>query len=138
MMELKDLPTRKPRPITDALRKSVREDLSPEIDEISDPRLRDKVVEAWCLSLVRSSYKRLSGVPPWGAAGIFFLKRGSQADHLRGVARYGMKMTDDFVEHWPEVIVDRDTVIAGALCHDLGKPYEFDPVNQERWKNDPS
>jgi putative nucleotidyltransferase with HDIG domain len=135
---MKDLPTRNPRPITDELRNSVVRDLSPEINEIRNPDLRKKVVEAWCYSLVRSSYKALAEVPPWGAAGIFFLKKGSQAYHLRGVARFAMKMADDFMENFPEVIVDRDIVIAGALCHDLGKPYEFDPLNQQRWKADPS
>ena len=29
--------------------------------------------------------------------------------------------------------VDRDVVLTGALCHDVGKPYAFDPVNQARW-----
>ena len=135
---MNDLPSLNPRPITDELRSSVRDDLSPEIDLIRNSDLRDKVLEAWSLSLTRSSYERLSDVPGWGAAGIFYLKRGSQADHLRGVARYAAKMTDDFIEHFPEVIVDRDIVVAGALCHDLGKPYEFDPVNQKRWKADPS
>ena len=133
-----ELPTRNPRPVTDDLRASVREDLSPEINQIGDPELRRRVVEAWCYSLVRSSFKRVTEVPPWGAAGIFFLKKGSQADHLRGVARSAINIADDFSAHFPEVIIDRDIVVAGALCHDLGKPYEFDPLNQQRWKDDPS
>ena len=33
--------------------------------------------------------------------------------------------------------VDMDEVIAGGLCHDIGKPFEFDPVNRERWEADP-
>jgi len=135
---MEDLPTRKPRAVTEELRQSVYKDLSPEIEQIRNADLRRKVVDAWCYSLVRSSFKRLSEVPPWGAAGIFFLKQGSQANHLRGVARFAMKMTDDFLENYPEAIVDRDIVVAGALCHDLGKPYEFDPLNQQRWKADPS
>jgi putative nucleotidyltransferase with HDIG domain len=31
--------------------------------------------------------------------------------------------------------VDMDEVIAGGLCHDLGKPFEY--RNQERWMSDP-
>ena len=135
---MKDLPSRNPRPITDELRESVREELSPEIDLIQDPGLRDRVIEAWSLALSMSNFQRLSEVPGWGAAGIYFLKRGNQTDHLRGVARYAAMMTDDFIKHFPEVVVDRDVVVAGALCHDLGKPYEFDAVNQQRWKADPS
>ena len=49
-----------------------------------------------------------------------------------------MKMVEDFAELHPEIKVDRDIVLAGALCHDIGKPYEFDPVNRKRWAEDPS
>ena len=28
-------------------------------------------------------------------------------------------------------------MVACALCHDVGKPYEFDPLNQERWRARP-
>lgn len=29
-------------------------------------------------------------------------------------------------------------LIAGALLHDVGKPYEFSPRNQERWQANPA
>ncbi len=32
----------------------------------------------------------------------------------------------------------RDDLIAGGLCHDLGKPYEYSPANRARWDGDPS
>lgn len=35
-------------------------------------------------------------------------------------------------------VVDRDTILAGGLCHDIGKVWEFDPNNVERWRADPS
>ena len=38
---------------------------------------------------------------------------------------------------FPELSIDRDLLIACGLCHDVGKPYEFDPLNQERWRSDP-
>ena len=28
--------------------------------------------------------------------------------------------------------------MACALCHDVGKPFEFDPQNQERWAQNPA
>ena len=31
--------------------------------------------------------------------------------------------------------VDLDEVIAGGLCHDLGKAWEYDPGNRERWSD---
>ena len=27
--------------------------------------------------------------------------------------------------------------MAGAICHDLGKPFEYDPKSQEKWSHDP-
>ena len=124
------------RPITDELRRSVVEDLSPEINEIRNQDLKKKVVEAWSMSLASSSFARLADVPGWGDIDNFYLKRGNQPTHLRGVARMTMMIVDDFVKQFPEVVVDRDICVAGALSHDLGKTYEFDPANQKRWKAD--
>ncbi|WP_425430649.1 amino acid ABC transporter permease [Devosia indica] len=49
------------RPITDAVRQSVREDL-PEIANISDVALRDKVVEAWAYAteIIRAGIQSIS------------------------------------------------------------------------------
>src|SRR5438067_13469936 len=41
--------------VTEALRAKVREEL-PEVEEIGDPELRQKVVEVWALALARSSF----------------------------------------------------------------------------------
>ena len=125
------------RPITDELRRSVVEDL-PEIEQIANLALRRKVIEAWAFALAHSSFGRISDIEPGGNPGQNVLKRGSQADHLRGVARLALQIVDTFVDQRPEVSIDRDVVLAGALCHDVGKAYEFDPVNRARWADDPS
>jgi putative nucleotidyltransferase with HDIG domain len=125
------------RPITDALRASIIEDL-PEINDIKDAELRAKVIEGWAFSLAGSSYGRISDMPGEGNPGIMVLKRGDQSVHLRGVAHFAMKMIEEFATSHPEIRIDGDIVLAGALCHDIGKPYEFDPVNKKRWAEDPS
>src|SRR5699024_5001951 len=33
--------------------------------------------------------------------------------------------------------VDRDILLASALAHDVGKPFEYSPQNRERWNKDP-
>jgi putative nucleotidyltransferase with HDIG domain len=128
---------RKPRPITDALRASVLEDL-PEIDDIGDEDLRRKAVEAWALSLAHSSFERIRDIPGEGNPGQLSLSIGDQATHLRGVAHLSLALVDEFTTTFPHIEVDRDVVLTGALCHDVGKPYEFDPENLARWKGDPS
>jgi putative nucleotidyltransferase with HDIG domain len=125
------------RPITDALRRSVAEDL-PEMADIGNADLRRRAIEAWAFALSHSSFGRISDIPPGGNPGMNVLKRGSQADHLRGVARLALQIADTFIAQRPEVCVDRDVVLTGALCHDVGKCYEFDPGNLVRWEANPS
>jgi putative nucleotidyltransferase with HDIG domain len=125
------------RPVTDALRGSIIEDL-PEITEIKDDDLRAKVIEGWAYALSGSSFNRISELPGEGNPQILVLKRGNQTEHLRGVAQLALKLVEVFETAFPEILVNRDIVLAGALCHDIGKPYEFDPVNIERWAQDPS
>jgi putative nucleotidyltransferase with HDIG domain len=122
--------------VDDKLRTTVREEL-PEVEEISDPGLRDKVVEAWALSLARSSFTAIAEIEPSGNPGRNMLKRGAQTDHIRGVTRLALKIAGEMSALFPELEVDRDLLIAGALCHDVGKPFEFDPVNRARWDADP-
>jgi putative nucleotidyltransferase with HDIG domain len=130
-------PSIKRRPITDALRASIVEDL-PEINDIKNPDLRAKAIDAWAYSLAGSSFKRISDMPGEGNPNVFVLKHGDQSKHLRGVAHVAMALVDEFEATFPHVDVDRDIVLTGALCHDVGKPYEFDPVNLKRWNADPS
>jgi len=68
------------RPITDALRRSVTEDL-PELADIGNADLRRKAVEAWAFALSHSSFGRISDLPPGANPGMNVLKRGSHADH---------------------------------------------------------
>jgi putative nucleotidyltransferase with HDIG domain len=122
-------------PITDEMKLGIRRDL-PEIADIKDKALADKVVDCWALALSQTRYAAISDIPPWGNPKVFVIKRGSQAQHLRGVAHLAVAFADEFTGSYPEVSINRDIVLAGALLHDVGKAYEFD--NQEKWEADPS
>jgi putative nucleotidyltransferase with HDIG domain len=128
---------KKSRLAADEMRRSILEDL-PEIADIKNEDLQAKVVDAWAYSLSGSSFNRISDIPGEGNPNVLVLRRGNQTDHLRGVALLALKIVDLFEETFPEVVIDRDIVLAGALCHDIGKPFEFDPANRERWAKDPS
>ena len=125
-----------PGAVTDELRARVRAEL-PEVEEIRDPELRAKVVEAWALALAASSFRAIGEIEPSGNPGVNTLRRGSQTDHIRGVTRLAMALADADEAQLPDLEVDRDILIAGALCHDIGKPWEFDPENRRRWGADP-
>ena len=120
----------------DALRAQVRRDL-PEIQEIGDPELRDKVVEAWALSLAQEGLSSIAQIKGSGDPEKNILKEGSQIDHLRGVALLSMRMAEQLKELKPGLDIDRDVMIAGALVHDVGKAREFKEANQARWKQAP-
>jgi putative nucleotidyltransferase with HDIG domain len=125
-----------PAKVTDELRARVRAEL-PEVEEIRDPELAGKVVEAWALALASSSFRAIAEIEPSGNPGVNTLRRGRQTDHIRGVTRMALALADALRAQLPELKVDRDLLIAGALCHDVGKPWEFDPENRRRWESRP-
>jgi putative nucleotidyltransferase with HDIG domain len=109
----------------------------PEAKEIQNKDLREKVYDAWTLSLSESGLERIEDLPGSGVPGYPSVKGGTQAEHLRGVARIGMGVARELKAVLPDFSVDMDEVIAGGLCHDLGKPFEYDARNRKKWDTDP-
>lgn len=120
------------RAITDQTRQSVLADF-PEVALIRDETMRSQAIEAWSYSLCCSDFQRITDLPPEGNPGAPVLKSGTQADHVRGVVRLTKTMAEEFERSYPNVAIDWDILMAGAVCHDVGKPYEFDPSNRKRW-----
>ena len=121
--------------ISEALRQSVIASL-PELREIRDESLRNKVIDAWAYSLGCSSFKSINEIRPSGNPDSPPLKSGTQTDHIRGVTRLAIALADTLVVQFPQLPIQRDLLVACALCHDVGKPFEFDPNNQKRWRAD--
>lgn len=119
-----------------SLREQVLEEL-PEINQIGNAQLRSRVIDAWVLALQKSSFSSIRELAPAGNPGVLEAKRGDQTDHIRGVTRLAMKIADEMSALYPELEIDRDIVIAGGICHDIGKPWEFDPENRKRWEQNP-
>ena len=119
--------------VTDAHRRQVREEL-PEVALIGDRGLQEKVVEAWAYALVNSSFTSIRDIPPAGNPDVNEAKRGDQTDHLRGVTRLAIGIAKEMASAYPELGIDTDVIIAGGLVHDVGKAWEFDPANRDRWK----
>ena len=125
------------RDATDLLRRNIMEDF-PEIAMVPDGALREKVVDAWAYSLCCSDFTRITEIPPDGNPGAPVLRHGTQADHLRGVFRYTRVIGLEFEQAYPQARIDWNILLAGAACHDVGKPYEFDPANRQRWATAPA
>lgn len=119
------------------LRSSVRKSL-PELANIGDASLREKVVNAWALALSETEFRSIDEIRGSGRLQGPPLKGGSQSDHLRGVALLSVAMANCLEEFVGAFGVDRDLLIACALCHDIGKAFEFSPQNQARWRKNPA
>lgn len=119
-----------------AYRESVRRSFQDELSQIRDEDLRDRVVEAWAYALSQSEFTRIEDIRASGNPTTPALVDGTQADHIRGVARMAQGLADGLEQVHGDIGIDRDLLWACGLCHDVGKPFEFSPRNQERWQRD--
>jgi putative nucleotidyltransferase with HDIG domain len=117
------------------LRAGVRKSL-PEINKIKNKALREQVVEAWAFALSKSEFANIDQIKPSGNPNTPPLKGGTQSQHLRAVATMAHALADGLEAVHGHIGVDRDLLWACGLCHDVGKPFEFSPKNQKRWKKD--
>jgi putative nucleotidyltransferase with HDIG domain len=119
----------------DELRKSVRKSL-PEVNEIEDKDLGDKVVDAWAFALSKTEFTSIEQIRASGLPDSPALKNGTQADHMRATAVISEAIAAGLEKVHGDIGIDHDLLLACALCHDVGKPFEFSPSNQTRWKSD--
>ena len=123
--------------ITEEQRQAVAQTL-PEVNEIEDEILRGKVIDAWAYSLAHSSFSSIDEIRASGKPDSPKMKVGTQTDHIRGVTQLAVAIGDSLSKQFPDLPIDRDMLLACALCHDVGKPFEFDPENQKRWRENPA
>ena len=108
---------------------SQREDVEahlPELDELSDGDLRDRVVEVWADAVADVEHESIADLPrsttpvpnPTDA------RTERIVPHVRDVTVCAVALADCLTDRLG-VSIDRDTVVAGALVHDVSKPYEL-------------
>lgn len=85
-----------------------------------------------------NSFKRIEEIRASGGPETPAMLNGTQTDHLNGVARIGVAMAKALKSTVRDFDVDLDEIIVGGLCHDIGKTWEFDPRNRDRWTKNPA
>lgn len=102
----------------------------PELDAVEDDDLRDGCIEAWTTAMADAGIEDLEGVP-WfpPAQRRLGLDDEFLVDHVRDVTRLALSTTETLREH-RDVECSLDTVLAGALVHDVSKLYEFDGMEE--------
>ena len=100
------------------------EGLFPELQEIADPDVRQKVIDCWLMALEESQWKCIENMR-WIPGKMTVI---SNVQHCRGVARVGLAMArvlNSSSDVAPGASVNVDTVVAGGLLHDVGKLLEY-------------
>lgn len=100
----------------------------PELDEISEGDLREKVLNVWVEVIAESEYDTLSNL--FVASGLPHLEDETVVQHTRTVTRCALALADTLVEI-RGLTIDRDTLVAGALVHDVSKLLETVPDGNE-------
>jgi len=91
----------------------------PELEDVADDDLRERVVRAWVLGLERGGWRDVADIPyAWN------IDETTNVEHVRGVTRIAVKAAEEQRDfHGAEP--DLDVVRAACLLHDVGKCYEY-------------
>ncbi|MCI8333462.1 MAG: HDIG domain-containing protein [Lachnospiraceae bacterium] len=104
----------------------------PQMMEIQNEELREKVADAWAFSLQINGYKHIEDMPGSGMPEASSL--GDQSMHIRAVGYNAVSLYENLCKAYErDMGLERDMLIACALLHDVGKPYEYNPENRARW-----
>jgi len=100
--------------------------LFPELEEIRDQTLRDKVIAVWVESITRGGWTtaELEAIPFTLLAGKIEMKF---VEHVRSCVQMCLAIEKVLKRIWAErVPINHDHLVAGALLADVGKPLEYD------------
>lgn len=97
--------------------------LLPEIESISDARLRQAVIEIWIECWRESDWERIEDAPK-NPSNLGPERRLYQ--HVRGVTQQALA-TADIVQSLHGIVADRDVMLAAGLLHDVSKLVEYQP-----------
>ena len=122
--------------MNEKIKENIKKEL-PELNLIQNTELRNKVIDAWSKSLNDSDFTSISELQGSGAIDWKVLKNGSQVDHLRGVARIAYAIAKEFKSIYSDIPINFDTLLSGALLHDVGKPLNYNKDNIDKWKETP-
>lgn len=101
----------------------------PEVREIADDKLRGAVIGIWAHAVDASGWDAVTSCPK----GVELPAQHTLVTHSRNVATISITMAEVMSRN-NKVTIDRDSVIAIALLHDVSKFLEFEPgPSGQRW-----
>ncbi|MHC4064013.1 MAG: HDIG domain-containing metalloprotein [Planctomycetota bacterium] len=99
--------------------------LFPELNEIRSDDLREKVISVWAESITRGGWQpeELTEIPFTLLAGNIDMRF---IEHVRSCVQMCLAVEKVLQGIWGDrVPIDHDTLVAGALLADVGKPLEY-------------
>jgi putative nucleotidyltransferase with HDIG domain len=96
--------------------------LFPELEQISDPSLREKVVDIWVEVWHESSWEKIEDAPKNPAN---LPDNRSLVDHTRAVTLEALAAAK-VLEEVHHISLDHDTIVAASLLHDVSKLVEYE------------
>lgn len=102
----------------------------PELDAIEDDDLRTGVVRAWATAIEENDVSDLAAVP-WfpPTQAVLGLDDEYLVAHVRDVTACAVALAETLLDR-RDVDLSLDTVVAGALVHDVSKLAEFDGTDE--------
>ncbi len=117
--------------------RQIREAL-PEVEEITDPDARRRVVDTWAAVIAESPFDEITTVP-WWPPYAEDVGEQTQVDHVRDVTTCAIAIADELGAR-RDLDLDRDLVVIGSLLHDISKPLEMtatDVGERGKWLSHP-
>jgi HD superfamily phosphodiesterase len=106
----------------------------PELDAIEDDELRSGVVDAWTTAMAENTVEDLTAVP-WlpPTQRELGIEGETLVEHVRDVTAGSVVLAEHFRDRRGDRLdIDLDTLVAGALVHDVSKLAEFDGMDDTR------
>lgn len=94
------------------------EEFFPELEEIGNKELKEKVVRLWSLAIERGGWKDIKDIP----FTLLIPTKISLIEHTRRVTQMAISISRI------RKTLNYDYIIAGGLCHDVGKLLEYERV----------
>jgi len=91
-------------------------EIFPEVEEIKDDVLRNKVIRIWSRAMEMGGWERIDDIP----FTLIITTDKSLVEHTRMVVRMAMAVARERND------LNMDVVVAGALLHDVGKLLEYE------------
>lgn len=123
-----------PVSLNEEIRKGVEASF-PSLQEMKNRELKEKIIDAWAYSLQINGYTKVEEMPGSGMPEASAL--GDQSMHINAVVYNALSIYDNLSKAYQmDLGLDRELLLACAICHDIGKPYEYNKENRARWSAD--